>query len=197
MAIPYAQKLKDPRWQRKRLEALNAASFCCSICGDSESTLHVHHRTYLKGREPWEYDIGQLQVVCESCHAAAHEGEDVFALVGSYLPSGMPLGREELACTLLAFIPNDALGPSTVDEFAAMGAGFWSDSLTYTGALWCVLYWALNGIRDPKALLRLVEGILADRAPLARMVADYLGELPEESAHFRPLHDALGGEPQS
>ena len=78
-----------------------------------------------------------------------------------------------------------------------MGAGFWSDSLTYTGALWCVLYWALNGIRDPKALLRLVEGILADRAPLARMVADYLGELPEESAHFRPLHDALGGEPQS
>jgi hypothetical protein len=197
MAIPYAQKLKDPRWQRKRLEALSDAEFSCSICGDADSTLHVHHRAYFKGREPWEYDVGQLQVVCESCHAGAHEGEDVFSLVGSYLPSGAPLGREELACALLAFIPNDALGPGSIDKLAAMGAGFWSHSLAYTGALWSVLHWALNGIRDPNDLLRLVEGIQSDRAPLARMVAEYLGGLPQEVDHYQPLHKALGGEPRS
>lgn len=51
MQRTYLEKLKDPRWQRKRLEALNAAGFGCSVCGDAESPLHVHHRAYFKGRE--------------------------------------------------------------------------------------------------------------------------------------------------
>jgi len=46
----YWQKLQDPRWQRKRLEILNRAEFCCESCGDTESQLQVHHGYYEKGK---------------------------------------------------------------------------------------------------------------------------------------------------
>lgn len=43
----YSEKLKDPRWQKKRLEVMESNEFCCEMCGDNESTLHVHHKEYL------------------------------------------------------------------------------------------------------------------------------------------------------
>jgi hypothetical protein len=67
-ARTYWEKLKDPRWQKKRLEVLEKAEFTCSQCGDSESTLHVHHGYYCKGNEPWEYPVESLHCLCETCH---------------------------------------------------------------------------------------------------------------------------------
>ena len=64
----YAEKLKHPNWQRKRLAILNRAGFKCEECGDGESTLHVHHCFYLPGREPWEYEDDELRALCQSCH---------------------------------------------------------------------------------------------------------------------------------
>lgn len=68
MGRTYAEKLKDPRWQRRRLEILEAGGWKCSECGDAKSTLHVHHGTYVKGRDPWDYPDDFLRVLCESCH---------------------------------------------------------------------------------------------------------------------------------
>lgn len=68
----YAEKLKDPRWQKKRLQVLNHAKFRCQICGAKDRTLHVHHSYYEKGKEPWEYPTGSLISVCEDCHAMLH-----------------------------------------------------------------------------------------------------------------------------
>jgi hypothetical protein len=64
----YLSKLKDPRWQKKRLEILDRDSFECKFCGDSTSTLHVHHLKY-QG-EPWEIESQYLITLCESCHEA-------------------------------------------------------------------------------------------------------------------------------
>lgn len=64
----YAEKLKDPRWQRKRLEVLEAANWACETCGAEDKTLHVHHKRYLKGHEPWEYENEDLRSLCEDCH---------------------------------------------------------------------------------------------------------------------------------
>jgi len=36
--IPYKDKLKDPRWQKLRLEVLNDNNFTCQYCGDAETT---------------------------------------------------------------------------------------------------------------------------------------------------------------
>ncbi len=64
----YSEKLKDPRWQRMRLEILNRDDFTCQICYDKESTLHVHHKLYKRGAEPWEYEPDLLVTLCEDCH---------------------------------------------------------------------------------------------------------------------------------
>lgn len=66
--MSYSDLLKDPRWQRKRLEVLERADFACEHCGATEMTLHVHHTHYKKGRKPWEYEGSTLLCLCENCH---------------------------------------------------------------------------------------------------------------------------------
>lgn len=117
MSKSYFEKLKDPRWQRKRIETLEAAAFSCQSCGDDESTLHVHHKQYFKGREPWEYDVEQLAVLCESCHAAHHEAEDVLLLVASRVPMDGPRGRETAASLLAGFVGLSMGGTPSPDDY--------------------------------------------------------------------------------
>ena len=64
----YSEKLKDPRWQKRRLEILERDNWECQICHDKTSTLHVHHKAYLKNLEPWVYPDSHLITLCESCH---------------------------------------------------------------------------------------------------------------------------------
>lgn len=66
----YAEKLKDPRWQRKRLEILQRDDFTCRACGSRDNTLHVHHIRYFRGRNPWDYKEFYLVTLCEGCHEA-------------------------------------------------------------------------------------------------------------------------------
>jgi len=66
--MKYAEQLKDPRWQRKRLEVLQAKQFKCESCENETETLHVHHRYYVSHRMPWEYPDFCYQVLCASCH---------------------------------------------------------------------------------------------------------------------------------
>jgi phage terminase large subunit GpA-like protein len=65
--MTYAEKLKDPRWQKKRLEILERDEWKCKLCGDHTTTLHVHHEKY-KG-EPWDADNELLKTLCEHCHS--------------------------------------------------------------------------------------------------------------------------------
>lgn len=69
----YSDKLKSPKWQKKRLDILNLRGFKCEVCGDEENQIQVHHRFYLKGREPWQYDNDVFQVLCEKCHENSHK----------------------------------------------------------------------------------------------------------------------------
>ena len=73
MANKYADKLKSPLWQKKRLEIFNLHNFKCEKCGEETKELHVHHRFYLKGREPREYDNDVFQVLCRNCHKKEHD----------------------------------------------------------------------------------------------------------------------------
>lgn len=85
----YSEKLKDPRWQRRRLEILNRDNFTCQKCADTEKTLHVHHRWYKAGKEPWEYPDDILITLCESCHSEeeGNKGEQ-WMLVKAFLICG-------------------------------------------------------------------------------------------------------------
>ena len=64
----YAEKLKDPRWQKKRLEIMQRDDWHCCICGDNRTQLHVHHKRYLPGLMPWEYSCDDLMTLCDHCH---------------------------------------------------------------------------------------------------------------------------------
>lgn len=64
----YSEKLKNPKWQRRRLEILQRDGFKCTCCQDEETTLHVHHLDYLPGFEPWDHPDHLLITLCETCH---------------------------------------------------------------------------------------------------------------------------------
>ena len=66
----YSEKLKDPRWQKKRLEILQRDNFTCQRCDDKTTTLIVHHKDYLPKSEPWDYPDILLITLCEDCHNA-------------------------------------------------------------------------------------------------------------------------------
>jgi hypothetical protein len=70
----YSEKLRDPRWQKKRLCVMQRDGFACRDCGDADSTLHVHHCYYEKG-DPWQTDEKFLLTLCENCHEARGELE--------------------------------------------------------------------------------------------------------------------------
>jgi hypothetical protein len=67
----YNEQLRDPRWQRKRLEALSASDWQCSRCHNDRRTLHVHHLEY-RPVPPWEYALSELEVLCDKCHREVH-----------------------------------------------------------------------------------------------------------------------------
>lgn len=67
MSKTYSEKLKDPRWQKKRLEILNRDNFTCVECGSDLDTLHIHHIAYINC-DPWDIDNSLLLTLCEECH---------------------------------------------------------------------------------------------------------------------------------
>jgi hypothetical protein len=69
--MTYSQKLKDPRWQRRRLQVLEAANWKCERCEAADKTLHVHHNFYRSKSEPWEYPSHAFAALCEECHELA------------------------------------------------------------------------------------------------------------------------------
>lgn len=69
----YLAKLRDPRWQKMRLEIMQRDGFSCQFCSDEKSTLHIHHLQYVRGKEPWEYSPEYLVTLCEFCHEREQE----------------------------------------------------------------------------------------------------------------------------
>lgn len=66
--MKYSDKLKDPRWQKKRLQILERDKWTCRACCSKENTLHVHHLFYIPKLEPWEIPDGLLVTLCCDCH---------------------------------------------------------------------------------------------------------------------------------
>lgn len=66
--MTYAEKLKDPRWQKKRLEIMQRDDFTCQVCKDNSTTLHIHHKFYIYGNDPWDYEDNCFLTLCADCH---------------------------------------------------------------------------------------------------------------------------------
>jgi hypothetical protein len=92
MSKTYAEKLKDPRWQQKRLRILERDEWACLACNAANQTLHVHHKAY-EG-EPWDVADEFLETLCEECHANRRGMDKFFCQLVKTFPTR---GMNELA----------------------------------------------------------------------------------------------------
>ena len=102
MKKTYSEKLKDPKWQKKRLEILERDGFKCLYCGDEETTLHVHHKKY--NGNPWEAKDDDLESLCEHCHKAVEfikKDLDVDISKVSGLISSLKIDVSPTFCTIV------------------------------------------------------------------------------------------------
>lgn len=77
--MTYSEKLKDPRWAAFRQHAIEFYGCECSNCSGNDTAqgdgIHVHHKRYIRDREPWEYDLDDVSVICGTCHDRIHACE--------------------------------------------------------------------------------------------------------------------------
>lgn len=121
--MTYSEKLKDPRWQKKRLEIMQRDEFACRNCGEDKDTLNVHHGYYERGLDPWEYPDDTLHTLCEKCHQEAQEADLVLRRL---------LGRMTDLYRVTGYVKGiaiDSYGLNEVRIFNAEDAGGMGDYL--------------------------------------------------------------------
>lgn len=74
----YAEKLLDNRWQQRKTAIQIRDQFECQKCKVKGETVHVHHRHYIGGRDPWDYPDQLLILLCAKCHK---EEEDCSGII--------------------------------------------------------------------------------------------------------------------
>lgn len=132
--IEFSQQYKHPEWQKKRLEALSAAEFTCQRCFIDDEQLHVHHKRYVKGRKIWEYEISELEVLCNSCHESAHQDKDLLNLIISRLPSE---GVNEINALLIGYIAwvDGPGGAANLEDLHGLSNNPWTTMIGHVAAL--------------------------------------------------------------
>lgn len=78
----YTEKLKNPKWQRRRLEILQRDEFRCRLCNDDKTELHVHHKKY--NGDPWDSEDDDLVTVCKYCHLVYESVKEFYKNVSLY-----------------------------------------------------------------------------------------------------------------
>lgn len=112
MAKSYYEKLKDPRWQRKRLEVMQRDDFRCLECGSKTDTLNVHHGCYIPARDPWDYPDYLLHTLCEDCHETTQRTlTTIHAMLGRLRLEGLAFAVNVLIAGGACSFPPEASSP--------------------------------------------------------------------------------------
>lgn len=65
---------KKTEWFDFRKKVFQHKGKHCEHCGRSESVcIQVHHEHYFPNRNPWDYHIDEMTVLCSGCHAREHD----------------------------------------------------------------------------------------------------------------------------
>lgn len=70
----YLQQLDNPNWKLKASNIRKRDNYECQLCGTQgkSKVLEVHHLRYIDGKDPWDYDDGDLVTLCHRCHEKLH-----------------------------------------------------------------------------------------------------------------------------
>ena len=120
-------------------------NFTCVNCGDTENQLHVHHKLYISGNDPWEYTDEQLITLCSKCHKLEHHSviitendgitdvEYLIQRLGKFMSCVDEIGNHEGDWTIKL---NNSSTDVNIYRFIALLAGFsWFDytfNITYS-----------------------------------------------------------------
>lgn len=65
---------RKKEWYEFRKQVIKLDGNKCTHCGRSseEVVLQVHHKKYISGKKPWEYEMEDCITLCQGCHAAEH-----------------------------------------------------------------------------------------------------------------------------
>lgn len=122
--MTYAEKLRDPRWQKRRLKIMERDDFRCLECGCKTATLNVHHGCYFPKTDPWDYPDYLLHTLCESCHETTQKTlTTIHAMLGSLRLEGLTFAANVLiaggACSFPPEAPNPEHGEKSLQEYLA------------------------------------------------------------------------------
>jgi hypothetical protein len=167
-SLTYREQMLDPRWQRRRLEMLNAAGWACAQCDDGSRTLHVHHRQYFKGRLLWEYSDLELVVLCDVCHSVEHTDLESLKALLAIIPAG------EIAGLVAGYrSADDWIEPALIE------AGRAADNIAFAAGYIAHMVGGLG-----------FKGMLK----VATYAASLMDESSEERLHFEHSRGATFGE---
>lgn len=81
----YADKLRDPRWENRRMWFVRKHGAWCRSCKRKGIEFQVHHKVYRKGVEPWDHTDDEMILLCRGCHLEWHQALQEFrgAVIGS------------------------------------------------------------------------------------------------------------------
>lgn len=68
----YRELLRDPKWKIKASFIRKRDNHTCCRCGKKSHRLQVHHKKYIDGLMPWEYENDLLESLCSTCHKKEH-----------------------------------------------------------------------------------------------------------------------------
>lgn len=123
--MDYKEQIKSPKWQKRRLEIMEKDNFTCQLCGDTETMLNVHHLSYHRDRNIWEYEDWELMTLCENCHKDEHSSlDDLNSYVESIKSRGVTM--REIIALLNAievdlYLGHDRVISDFVGDDSAMG----------------------------------------------------------------------------
>lgn len=112
--MSYLEKLKNPKWQKKRLEILQRDEFKCRNCNDDDSCLQIHHLVY-NNCDPWEYENRHLITLCEKCHKK-EEFEKSFTNMGVDYLTSIGFLRSDIS-KITCFLSNKTDSMTDIETF--------------------------------------------------------------------------------
>ena len=69
----YEELLEDPKWTKKRNHIMGRDNYLCQITFDNKEPICVHHKRYIEGKKPWEYEDEDLITISQEVHGQIHK----------------------------------------------------------------------------------------------------------------------------
>lgn len=90
LSYQYQESILRPEWADRSREIKERDNYTCQKCYKKTGGLHVHHKYYVFGRQPWEYPDQALVTLCNYCHSEEH-----YSKVPNYQESDLALLKIE------------------------------------------------------------------------------------------------------